>query len=82
MSRQLGLWDVEDPTLNELTDGGTVINPTNRPLSTPHEHYFSASGTHFCYRLSEPHGLVRQEGLGKLKKFTSGFELATFRLVA
>jgi hypothetical protein len=28
---------------------------------------FSASGTHFCYRLSEPQGLGI--GIGKLKKF-------------
>jgi hypothetical protein len=30
---------------------------------------FFASGTHFCQRLSEPQGLLRPEGLGKLKKF-------------
>jgi hypothetical protein len=36
--------------------------------STPQKHYFSASGTHFCYRLSKPQGLVRLEGLGKVKK--------------
>jgi hypothetical protein len=35
----------------------------------PQNHYFSASGTHFCYRLSIPQGLVRLEGLDKLKKF-------------
>jgi hypothetical protein len=29
---------------------------------------FSAFGTHFCYRLSKPKGLVRPEVLGKLKK--------------
>jgi hypothetical protein len=26
------------------------------------------SGTHFCYSLSKPQGLVRLEGLGTLKK--------------
>jgi hypothetical protein len=30
-------------------------------------HYFSASGTHFCYR-SKLQCLVRLEGLGKLKE--------------
>jgi hypothetical protein len=35
---------------------------------TPLKHYFYASGTHFCYRLSKPQGLVRLEGLGKLIK--------------
>jgi hypothetical protein len=35
---------------------------------SPQKYYFSASGTHFCYRLSEPQGLVRPEGLDKLKK--------------
>jgi hypothetical protein len=32
---------------------------------------FFASGTHLCWRLSEPQGLVRLEEFGKLKKFTS-----------
>jgi hypothetical protein len=35
---------------------------------TPQKHYFYASGTHFCLRLSKPQGLVRPEGLGKLIK--------------
>jgi hypothetical protein len=39
----------------------------NRPRSTPQKHFY-ASGTHFCYRLSKPQGLVRPEGLRKLKK--------------
>jgi hypothetical protein len=29
---------------------------------------FSASGTHFCQRLSKPQGIVRLEGLDKLNK--------------
>jgi hypothetical protein len=33
---------------------------------TPQKHYFYASGTHLCYRLSKPQGLGRPEGLGKL----------------
>jgi hypothetical protein len=34
---------------------------TGRAL-LPQKHYFSASGTHFCHRLSKPKGLVRSEG--------------------
>jgi hypothetical protein len=41
---------------------------TGRAL-LPQKHYFSASGTHFCQRLSETLGLVRPEGLGKLVKW-------------
>jgi hypothetical protein len=33
---------------NRHKDGGKVVSPTHRPRSTPQEHYFSASGTHFC----------------------------------
>jgi hypothetical protein len=54
---------------NRLTDGGKVVSPTHQPCSTPQKHYFSTSGTHFCYRLGKPQGLVRMEGLDKLKKF-------------
>jgi hypothetical protein len=42
-------------------DVGKVVNPKHRPRSTPQKHYF-------CQTLSEPQGLVRPEGLGKLKK--------------
>jgi hypothetical protein len=67
---------------SRFTDGGKVVSPTHRPHSTPQKHYLSASGTHFCERLSKSQGLVRPEGLGKLKKFTSlGLEPVTFRLV-
>jgi hypothetical protein len=54
---------------NRLIDGRKVVSPTHRPRSTPPKHYFSASGTHFCQRLSKPHSLVRPQGLGKLKTF-------------
>jgi hypothetical protein len=54
---------------NRLTDSGKVVSPTHRQHFTPQKHYFSASGTHFCYRMSEPQGLVQHEGLGKLKNF-------------
>jgi hypothetical protein len=53
---------------DRLTDGGKVESPTHRPHFTPQKHYLSASGTHFCQRLSEPQGVVRPEGLGELKK--------------
>jgi hypothetical protein len=68
---------------NRLTDGGKFVSPTHRLRSTPQKHYFSASGTHFCKRLSKPQGLVRLRGLGKLKNvISSDSETATFRLVA
>jgi hypothetical protein len=35
---------------------------------TPQKHYFYASGTQLCYRVSKPQGLVRPEGFGKLIK--------------
>jgi hypothetical protein len=53
---------------NRLTDGGKIVSPTHPPHFTPQKHYFSAPGTHFCWRLSKPLGLVRPEGLGKLTK--------------
>jgi hypothetical protein len=37
----------------------------------PRNNYLSASGTHFCKRLSKPQGLVRPEGLGKLESIHS-----------
>jgi hypothetical protein len=43
---------------SRLTDGGKVVSLTRRPRSTSQKH-FSTSGTHFCYRLSKPPGLVR-----------------------
>jgi hypothetical protein len=53
---------------NRLTDGGKVEFYEPAALYPPQKHHFSAS-THFWYRLNEPQGLVRPEGLGKLKKF-------------
>jgi hypothetical protein len=69
---------------NRLTDGGKVVGPTHRQHFISQQHSFSASGTHFCYRLSEPQSQVRPEGLGKFKiSFSSsGLEPAIFRLVA
>jgi hypothetical protein len=58
---------------NRLTDSGKDVNLTHRPRSTPQKHF------------SAPQGLVRPEGVGKLKRIQSphrGFEPATFRLVA
>jgi hypothetical protein len=68
-----------------LTAGGKVVSPTHRPRYTPQKHYFSASGTHLCYSLGKPQGLVRLEGIGKLKKnsvTSSSLEPTIFRLVA
>jgi hypothetical protein len=48
---------------NQLTDGGKVASPTHRPCYTLQKHYYSASGTHFCQRLSKPQGLVRSSDL-------------------
>jgi hypothetical protein len=56
---------------NRLTDGGKVIGLTHRLSSTPQKHYFSAFGTHSCYRLSKLQGLVRLEGLGKLHYYSN-----------
>jgi hypothetical protein len=56
---------------NGLTDGGEDNILTRRPRSTPQKHYFSSSGTHSSYKLSKPQGLVRLEGLGEFKIFTS-----------
>jgi hypothetical protein len=69
---------------SRLADGGKVVSPTLRQHSTPQEYYFSVSGTHFCYMLSKPQGLLWPEGLDQFKKiFTlSGLETATFLLIA
>jgi hypothetical protein len=53
---------------NRLTDDGKVVSHSHRPLYVLQNRYFSASGTHFCYRLSKCQDLVRLEGLDKLKK--------------
>jgi hypothetical protein len=53
---------------SQLTDGGEVVSPMHRPRYSPPNHNFSACGTHFCYWLCKPQGLVRPKGLGKLKK--------------
>jgi hypothetical protein len=39
-----------------ITDGDEIVSLTHRQRSTPQKHYFSASGTHFCWRLSKPQG--------------------------
>jgi hypothetical protein len=49
-------------------DGGKVVSLTHRPRSTSQKQYSSAFDNHFCYKLSKPQGLVRLEGLGKLKE--------------
>jgi hypothetical protein len=42
---------------NRHTHGGEIVSPTHRQRSTPQKHYFSASGNHFCQRLSKREGL-------------------------
>jgi hypothetical protein len=54
---------------SRLTDGGKVVSLMHCPCSAPQKHYFYASGTHFCWTLTKPDGLVLLEGLGKLKTF-------------
>jgi hypothetical protein len=58
------------------------VSLTHRPQLTPQKHYISASGTHFCYRLSKPEDLVRPEGLGELIKFNHFVESRTRDLPA
>jgi hypothetical protein len=41
---------------NPLTDGGKVVTTMQRMHFITQKHYFPISGTHFCYRLSEPKG--------------------------
>jgi hypothetical protein len=53
---------------NRFTDGGKFVRSAHRSHFTTQKHYFSVSGTQFCQSLSEPQGLVRPEGLRKLKK--------------
>jgi hypothetical protein len=60
-----------DHTLSRQSarNGGKIISLTRQPslYPAPHKkHYFTASGTHFCWRLSKPQDLVRPEGLSKL----------------
>jgi hypothetical protein len=44
---------------SRLIDGGKVVSPTHRPHFTPQKLFFyKISGTHFCYSLSKPQGLV------------------------
>jgi hypothetical protein len=61
---------------NRLADGGKVDSPTHPPHLTPQKHYyFYVSGTHFCWGLSKPQGLVRPEGLGKFKSRLVGYRI-------
>jgi hypothetical protein len=66
--RPIGLRDVKDPTLQDSrhTVGGKFVSPKYRPHFTPKKRYFSTFGTYSCLR--EPQGLVRLEGLRKLKE--------------
>jgi hypothetical protein len=66
---------------NRLRDGGEVVSLIRRPLFTPQE------DSRYSFLLkaeSTPRAIMRLEGLGQLKNpiTSSGFESATFRLVA
>jgi hypothetical protein len=67
---------------NRLTDVDKAVSHKHRPRSIPRKHYFSASGTHFCYRLSKAQGLVRQERLCKSRKNHSPLKLGCLHPVA
>jgi hypothetical protein len=60
------LSDVKDPTYldSRLTDGGKVANPLYSPETF---FFFLLLVLISVERLSEPQGLVRPEGLGKLE---------------
>jgi hypothetical protein len=64
---------------NRLTDGGEVVSPTHQPRSNSQKHNFSASGTHFYWRVSKLQGLVRLEGLGNFKKTHSPRRVSNLR---
>jgi hypothetical protein len=67
---------------NQLTEGSKVASTTHQVLSTPQKHNFSASGIHFCQRLRKSQGLLRLEGLGKLKEIIHLIESRTHELPA
>jgi hypothetical protein len=72
---------------SRFRDGREFVSLARRLRCTPQKHYFSVSGTRFCWRPSKPQGLVWLEGLGKLKKkknsmASSGIEPAAIRLIA
>jgi hypothetical protein len=69
---------------SRFTNGGDAVNPTRRPPFTP-----SPLPGRFLVLISvrgwfDPRAIVRLKGLGQLKNpmISSGFEPATFRLVA
>jgi hypothetical protein len=66
--RPIRLWDVKNSTLSR--HGGKVVSPTHQSQSILQKQEFSAFGTNFCYRLSTPQGLVRNERLCKLNVYS------------
>jgi hypothetical protein len=68
---------------NRLTDGGKAVSPTHQAALYSPDTLFFCFWYSFLLEVSEPQGLVRPKGLGKLKMFTSsGLEPATFWLLA
>jgi hypothetical protein len=69
--RRKRLSDVKDATLSRQSARRwrQDCQPYAPAALFSQKHYFSVSGINFFYRLSEPQGLVRPEGLGRLKTF-------------
>jgi hypothetical protein len=63
---------------NRIVNDGQIVSLTRRRALLPER----SSGTHCCYRLSKPKGLVRLEGLGEQKEKTAWPESALVKLVA
>jgi hypothetical protein len=61
--------------------GSKVVSPMHRPRSAPQKHYFMFLVL-ISVRDSEPQGLVRLEGLGKLKTFIHLIRYQTRDLLA
>jgi hypothetical protein len=54
---------------NRLTDCGKVVSPTRRPSSTPQKLFFLLLVLISVKDCANPNGLLRPEGISKLKKF-------------
>jgi hypothetical protein len=61
----LGISYYED---NRLTDGGEIVSFTHRLRSTPQKQLVTCFSYSFLLEGGKSQGLVRLEGLGKLKK--------------
>jgi hypothetical protein len=57
---------------DRLTDRGEAVRLTHRPRSSLQEHYFSASSTYLCQKLSNTQGLVQLEENNSLGDLPDG----------